>query len=277
MGVLSISEVVARTGVPGGTLRMWERRFGFPAPCRLPSGHRRYTERDLELIARVASERAAGLSLPVAIQRATRRPASPSASLYAALRRARPELEARALPKPTMLALSRAIEEESLARAENPLLFASFQREAFYRREEARWRELSRSAHLSVAFADFARSAARRGEPAEIPVDDGDPLAREWAIVCDADRHAVCLVGWEPLASSTTGAGDVGRSFESIWSVDPEVVRDAARICADIVAAHDPALVAPVRARLDAAPAAAVRDQLRLATAITNRALSAIS
>ncbi len=273
---LSISEVVTHTGVSDGTLRMWERRFGFPTPQRLPSGHRRYTERDLELIGRVASARAAGVSLAVAIARATRQTAASPPSLFAALRRLRPDLEPRPLPKRLMLALSRAIEEESLSRAADPLLFASFQRETFYRLEEPRWRELSRAAALSVAFADFARCATPPGGPAEIPVDPADPLAREWALVCDSERHAVCLAGWEPLSSTSAIAGEQ-RTFESIWSVDPDVVRDAARICAEMAAAHVPALIAALRDRLDAAPAIAVRDQLRLATAITNRTLSALA
>ncbi len=35
--------VTRRTGISEHTLRAWERRFGFPKPVRLPSGHRRYT------------------------------------------------------------------------------------------------------------------------------------------------------------------------------------------------------------------------------------------
>jgi len=35
--------VTRRTGIGEHTLRVWERRFGFPQPLRLPSGHRRYT------------------------------------------------------------------------------------------------------------------------------------------------------------------------------------------------------------------------------------------
>ena len=41
---LSIGEIAARSGVAVGTLRMWEARYGFPVPGRLPSGHRRYSE-----------------------------------------------------------------------------------------------------------------------------------------------------------------------------------------------------------------------------------------
>ena len=35
--------VTRRTGIGEHTLRAWERRFGFPTPHRLESGHRRYT------------------------------------------------------------------------------------------------------------------------------------------------------------------------------------------------------------------------------------------
>lgn len=47
--------VSRRTGITEHTLRAWERRFGFPDPVRLPSGHRRYTPdqvRQLLLISR---------------------------------------------------------------------------------------------------------------------------------------------------------------------------------------------------------------------------------
>ncbi len=47
---------------------MWERRHGFPCPARLPSGHRRYGERDVEAVARIAAQRAVGT--PLALSRA---------------------------------------------------------------------------------------------------------------------------------------------------------------------------------------------------------------
>ena len=275
MRAFSIGEVADRTGIPEGTLRMWERRHGFPVPERLPKGHRRYSKRDIELVRRVASERAAGVSLPQAIARATRDLASPSSSLFAMLRRRHPELEPRMLPKAIMLALSHAIEEESLSRAERPLLFAAFQRERFYRREEARWREFARGAAVAIVFADFERLRVPRGGPAEIPIGSDHPLAREWAIVCDGHGHAACLAGWEPASSAAAPAAD--RFFEAIWSVDPEVVRDAARIYGDIAAEARPELVEPVRARLDASPAQPAREQLRLAAAITNRTLAHVA
>lgn len=85
-----IGEVVERTGVAEATLRMWERRYGFPTPERLASGHRRYREHEIELVRAVGAKRAAGLSLPAAIDQARSEGSQPATSVYAALRRRRP-------------------------------------------------------------------------------------------------------------------------------------------------------------------------------------------
>ena len=268
---LSISDVVERTGVAEGTLRMWERRHGFPVPERLPSGHRRYSDAQIESVLRVMAGRTAGLSLAAAIDRARRDNHSPPASLFAAIRRRRPEIEPQTIRKHILVALSHAIEDESLSRAERPMLFASFQRKRFYNAERSRFRDLSRGADLAVVFADFDRVRARSDAPTEIPVDRTHPLTREWTIVCDADHHAVCLAGWERPGGSGAASS---RLFETIWSVEPGVVREASRICAAIAADARPDVLDSVRDRLEAEPAAPSDDQLRLATAITNRALS---
>jgi MerR family transcriptional regulator, light-induced transcriptional regulator len=273
---LRIGDVARRTGVAEGTLRMWESRHGFPVPQRLSSGHRRYSERDVELVRQIASQRTAGITLAVAIDRVLRDIQAPARSLYATLRRRRRDLQPSRLPERTMLALSRAIEDESLSRAERPLLFAFFQRERHYRHAAARWRELARTARLTIAFADFQRPRTPDDGPIELCVATSDPLAREWAIVCDAPGHAVCLTAWE--LPTSTSASDHDRVFEVIWSVEPAFVREAARICADIATAREPALIgADVRMRLDRPPSQPAAEQLLLATAIANRTLVYLS
>jgi DICT domain-containing protein len=267
--------VVERTGVAEATLRMWERRYGFPAPERLASGHRRYSEREIELIRAVAAKRAAGLALPVAIEQAQSEGSQPATSVYAALRRRCPDLEPRVLLKPMMLALSHAIEDEALARAERLMVFGSFQRERFYRQAQLRWRELARTADVAVAFADFARVRAPRNAAIEVPVARKHPLNREWALVCEGQDFAVCLTGWERPG---TGQGSEGlRRFEAIWSVEPEVVREASRICCAIAANRRPAVADAARARFGAPLSVAPESQLRLASAVTARMLSHVS
>ncbi len=83
---LSIGDVVAATGVGEATLRAWERRFGFPAPRREPSGHRRYSAADVERIRAVVRERARGLALAVAIERVTAEPSGAALAVRAAAR-----------------------------------------------------------------------------------------------------------------------------------------------------------------------------------------------
>jgi MerR family transcriptional regulator, light-induced transcriptional regulator len=272
---LGIGEVVQQTGVGEATLRIWERRYGFPAPDRLASGHRRYSERDVELIRAVAAKRDAGLALPVAIQQAQSEQSQPATSVYAALRRRRPDLEPRVVTKPMMLALSHAIEDEALARAERMIVFGSFQRERFYRQAQVRWRELARTAEVAVVFADFAGLRAPRGGPTEVPVAREHPLNREWVLVCEGQDFALCLTGWEPPASETRR--DRTRRFEAIWSVEADVVREASRICCAIAATRRPAVAEAARARLEAPLAPPTRSQLRLATAVTARMLSHLS
>lgn len=272
---LAIGEVVERTGVAEATLRMWERRYGFPSPGRLASGHRRYSEDEIELIRAVAAKRTSGLALPVAIQQARSERSQPTESVYAALRRRRPDLEPRVLLKPLMLALSHAIEDEALARAQRLMVFGSFQRERFYRQAQPRWRELARTAEVAVVFADFARVRALRGVPVEVPVPREHPLNREWALVCEGQDFALCLTGWEPPQGRKRPDGM--RHFEAIWSVEPEVVREASRICCAMAAERRPAVAEAARIRLEAPLSAAPESQLRLATAVTARMLAHVS
>jgi MerR family transcriptional regulator, light-induced transcriptional regulator len=273
MDGMSIGEMVKQTGIPEGTLRMWERRHGFPQPRRSKSGHRRYSEQEVELVRRVAAGREAGLSLSAAIERAGREQSSSGGSLFASLCRRRPELAPQPVAKRVMIAFSHAIEDEALARAEHHLLFGAFQRRRFYRREQARWRELAQGAELAVVFADFERVARPPGRPVEVPVDRSRPLAREWVIAYEGESSAACLIGREP-PHSRVGARTAERAFEVVWSVEPDVVHDAVRLCAAFAREALPNISEALENRLRSEPAAATRDQLRLAAAVMRRTLA---
>jgi DICT domain-containing protein len=276
----SIQQIAEQTGVPEATLRVWERRHGFPTPRRLPGGHRRYSHADVELVQRVARDRAAGMTLSAAIARASEVAETTLSSVFASLRRDHPDLQPRRLSKPLLLALTHAIEDEGLARAERPLIFAGFQAERFYRQSEPRWRQLSRSAELAIAFADFPGVRTPSDGAIEIPVSPDSPFLREWTLILWAPGHTACLSAWEPPAREANGgAGGAGgaRSFEAIWSVEPTVVHEAATVCADLASASLPELRGPLTAQLGADPGPPAAHQLRLATAITNRMLSYLS
>jgi MerR family transcriptional regulator, light-induced transcriptional regulator len=262
---LTIREISARSGVSEGTLRMWETRYDFPNPQRLASGHRRYSDRDLELVRAVTRAREQGLSLPTAIDHARLLAQHPRPSVYSALRGGFPYLQPHLLSTRALLSLSHAIEDECCARAERPLLFGCFQHERAYRLAEARWRELARTAERSLVLADFRRNRRPRGGPAEVAISESDPLMREWVVVCEARGFSACMVGWQRLGSQ---ADD--RVYETVWTVEPSVVRTAARVCCELAGTAAPSYVEGLRERLSA-PAPAGGRELRAAVDLTAR------
>jgi DICT domain-containing protein len=278
---LSIGDFVSRTGVTEPTLRMWERRYGFPLPERTESGHRRYSENQAELVDQVQILRQVGLSLPAAIARA-QAPTDPEAiSLFSSLRSLRPGLEQRVVSKPVLIAFSHAIEDETLARAEATVLFGCFQREAFYRSAQPRWRELSAAARVAAVFADFEHVGPvgpTHGEyaPAEVPISRRQQVAREWAIVAYGGRSSVCMAGRE-LASSNVDAATPERAFEVVWTVEPEAVQAVGRTCVALARRALPDLARAAEEQLGVDAASAAADQVRLTTAVVGRVLSELS
>ena len=274
MGELAIREVAERTGIAAGTIRMWEQRYGFPDPERTASGYRRYSDDDVESLRRVASFRRLGLSIPAAIDRVrdaadvTERP-----SIYAAVaavdEAARPQL----LSKPTMLALSQAIEHETLAHAAAPVVFAAFQHETAYRRVEHVYRRLAAQAEAATVFADFPTYVQEPGRAVEVPIDLDDAIGNEWAVIVDAPGYAACLLGWEqPSSVEPFGPDDARRSFEAIWTIHPRAVRRAAEVAARLAAHANREYGAMLAALLEDRPLATEAPAPAL-TALTNRAI----
>jgi len=267
-GELSTAQLAERTGVPAGTLRMWESRYEFPTPVRLPGGHRRYSDDDVKQIREVARLRAEGLSMAAAIQR-VRQLARPSpVSVFASLRERHPELPPAVLTKRAVLGLTHALEDEFCARAASGFVLGCFQRERFFRQAHRRWSELARTAELVIAVADFAELARPSGAPTEVPVDATEAMAREWTLVIDSPGGAVCLAAWEH--PSPTELPDAQRQFEVLWSFEPAVVRSATHVaaavlgrCAPDVAAQIPAALTPLGPPLGA--------ELRFASSLTHR------
>ena len=271
--LLTIGQMARRTGVSVPTLRAWEDRHGFPRPVRLGSGHRRFTEADCRVVGEVVRLRAAGLSLEGAIARATSEVERPLASLFASLRARRPELAPWLVRKRSLVRISRAIEDECLARGEQGVLLGGFQEERHYRASEQRWRELARTAAAALALADFELVAEPPGGPVELPLEPASPLHREWALVWDGPGFGVCLAAWERLGHR---GPDGERRFEALWSVEPEVVRPAAFVLLAAAAAAAPEVAARARSLLPE-PRSSEAHTTRAATALTNRIVSYVA
>src|SRR5687768_3795296 len=88
--LLSIAEVERDTGLGKDTLRVWERRYGFPAPARDAQGQRLYTQAEVDRLRQIASLLRAGhrpgrvVPLDEAGRQSLLRPAAPAAAPGAA-------------------------------------------------------------------------------------------------------------------------------------------------------------------------------------------------
>jgi DICT domain-containing protein len=283
---LSAAQLAARTGLPVGTLRMWQARHGFPSAPRTAGRHRRYTDDDVALVLEVTRLRAQGLSLGAAIQRAARGAEAALTSVFAGLRREHPEIAPHTLGKRPLLALSNALEDEYCARAAGGLLVAAFQRERFYRQAERRWRELARTSEFAVVLGDFPALAGSGdcpvlagsggepdlgrsvGGPVEVPIGPGHPLAREWVLLIDAPGAQACLAAWEQ--PTQRALPDADRRFEVLWSFEPAVVRSASNVVAELLRGLAPEVARRIpAAALEPVPAAS--PELRFATSLANR------
>jgi DICT domain-containing protein len=269
---LAIKDVAERTGIAAGTIRMWEQRYGFPEPGRTPSGYRTYSDEDVETLRRAVAYRARGLSVPAALERArdtggaTDRP-----SIYGAIVAADEPVRPQSLCKSTLVAISRAIEDETIARAAGPVVVGAFQRQRHYRAVEHRYRRLAAAADACLVFADFPEPGGGDGEPIRLPIQPDGVLGHEWAVIVDAPGYATCLLAWETPESQRDAHRPQGeRRFEALWTLDPRTVRRAALVSAAIAGRTDPALGRRLAAMLDDRPLA-IESPAPALTALTNR------
>ena len=248
---LTIGDLAERTGLSPATLRMWEQRHGFPRPQRLDSGHRRYLEADVEAVAHVVRRRDAGVRLDVAIADALAQ-ASPdcrrctpscaastrtyrcSGCTSAPFSHCRGRSRTSSAPRPSRRSSSAPSSRTATTPQRDPGGTSS------------RWSPGPPSPSPSSPSWTARRSSApgraqarsscrcNRRSPS---LASGRSSATRWS--CPS-----ALTAWE-----LPGQGDVPdreRIFESILTVDPDAVRDAARLCAGVAqragaaeAAHD--------------------------------------
>lgn len=279
---LSIGDLSQRTGVAQQTLRSWERRHGFPQPHHTDSGHRRYSQDQVELVHAVSEGRRRGLSLSIAIATALSvrgvgsHAVAPGTSLQAHLCSLHPDLRPSPIQKPMLIAISHAIEDEIIARAEPRVIFATFQRKRFFESARARWRELAVSSEAVIVFADFETQRRDRDHLTEIPIANDRPLSREWTIVYCGQRTSICMCARE-TAGSNPETDVAQRRFEVIWSVDPHIALEAAGFCLRTATAMVPELNNEVGDLLTVPPIGGAATQLGFLSMVVRRTLSIMS
>jgi DNA-binding transcriptional MerR regulator len=228
----SIGVLAARAGVTPGTLRTWENRFGFPSGERSPSGHRRFTEADVDLVRRVLEVRDGGLPLQVAIDTVVRdREVEGERSVFAAAAAAADGVRPLRLGRRALIAASHAVEDECLARGDRAVVLGAFQLGHRYASSRRRWEELGRTAAWAAVVADFDEDlpADLAARPARCQLPADSPLRREWAVVCLGDSYAALVAAWE------VPSGAAEPAYEAVISTHRAVAVAAARVLVGVV------------------------------------------
>ncbi len=146
-----------------------------------------------------------------------------------------PQLRPQMYFKPSLTALSHAMEDQVLAGSDQPLVIANFQRERFYRQESNRYRRIGEKTdqvYVLAAYETEFKSAS--GQYETIAFDPQDQLSQEWHLVIVGQQYATCLICRERDAigvrSPSLGpmAMDQARRFEGIWTFDREICHGGA-------------------------------------------------
>ena len=274
---LAIKDVAERTGIAAGTIRMWEQRYGFPAPERTSSGYRRYTEDDVDALRKVLALRHRGLSVPAAISRAQDTGgASDHPSIYAAVAGAGCD---GAATDPQEGDARRAVEGDRArgARAGRGARSSSARS--------------SKSASTGASSAATGASRCTPTRPRSSPTSPvacaiptarrprsrsrcDDALGNEWAVIIDAPGYAACLLAWEqPGVTEPGGPDDADRRFEAIWTIDPQATRRAAQVAARLVGRADAPFGERLQELLTDRPLA-LEEPAPALTALTNRMIA---
>lgn len=211
-------------------IRTWEARHGFPRSVRMPSGHRRYDPDTVELIKRVRAAQASGLRLDQAIQRNRGGAAQQDVdSIFATLKERHPSMVGQRLSKRILTRLSAAIEDECRARAGRSLMVGCFQQQRFFEQVAPRWEELSRVAEVALVMADF-ESHDDQASPARVSLPPTSPILSEWILVFESAPLTAVLAAWEVPGQKVMADRD--RMFESIWTTDGAITREALSLAA---------------------------------------------
>ena len=272
---LAIRDVAERTGLAAGTIRMWEQRYGAPVPGRSESGYRVYSPDDVEMLRRAVAFRERGLSVPAALERAQSIGETDRPSIYGAIvSSGEAPATPRVLRKRTLIQISRAIEDETMARAASPGGVRRLPAGPPLPRRPAPLppdgRERERDRRLRRL-----RAAARRLRGARRGADLRGGRARQRV---GGDRRRAGLRRVPPglgAAALARGGGrpDFDRRFESLWTMDPAVVRRAAQVGSSLTRASCPQLADEIDALLADRPLAMEAPAPGL-TALTNRLVS---
>jgi methanogenic corrinoid protein MtbC1 len=206
----TIGAVARETGLSPDTLRVWQKRYGFPVPRRKPSGHRLYSEADVRRLRRISEALARG-HRPGHVVRMTE-PGLESL-LVSAARVATHAAPARAALRP-LLPLVKALDGDELtatllaeAHALGPMEFVVRRVAPLVREVGEAWARGAIGVHHEHLFSERLGDVLRA---VRMPFERGDSRARRGVLFATLpdETHALGLQ-MAALVAAVSGAAPV--------------------------------------------------------------------
>jgi len=173
--------------------------------------------------------------------------------------------------KNTLVALCHALEDAVLEQDDAPLMITAFQQGKWYLQEADRYQEIAgRSRHVTIMASPDAgfqdHPTGNLPNVSLVSLKDGDPVTQEWhLIICGPEYTAMVLC--QELSVEDYGSGgvpehDLERKFYGLWTFDPLLVQEAAKVAIAHIDGYNPDLASSLRNHLATIQASDRQDDL---------------
>ncbi|MFV9504867.1 MAG: ATP-binding protein [Oscillochloridaceae bacterium umkhey_bin13] len=149
--------------------------------------------------------------------------------------------------KSTLVDVSHTLEDLVLSERLPAIIFTGFQESSHWREETARYRELAGIAEQICIFAGGTLPIEQDQRQIHVRLRGPDPLRQEWFLLVLTESFAAVLAGRDLQAPMPS---ESDRQFDTIWSFEPEHIRQTLQLLREVVARERPDRLADLDAAM---------------------------
>lgn len=153
--------------------------------------------------------------------------------------------------KNTLVALCHALEDHILIEDSTPLVITAFQQGKWYLQEAERYaniaqcsREIMIMAAPDTGFAEHPTSQLPNVDL--VALNSDDPVAQEWHLIILSPEYTAMVLCQELSEADYGGGGipasDIERKFYGLWTFEPELVQETAKLAIAHIKQYNPEL-----------------------------------
>jgi len=153
--------------------------------------------------------------------------------------------------KNTLVALCHALEDHILEDDSKPLVITAFQQGKWYLEEAERYADIAKCSQ-QIAIMAATDSSWLEHPTSQLPnvdlvsIEPGDSVAEEWHLIILSPNYTAMVIcqelSEEDYGSSGQPESDLERKFYGLWTFEPELVRETARIAINHIESYNPEL-----------------------------------